>query len=745
MESLAYIPGLRAAEPGPLSRFLPSLEEGTVSAWLLQHPPHLAGASPSPGWLIDPFGFSPRLVVEAARAGYRVLVTVNNPITRFLLEMAANPPSDADFKAALADLSVSKKGSEHLEAHLRSLYLTPCEKCGHEAEAESFLWRKGEQAPFARIYECKECGDKGQRPATPEDAERALRIASTDALHRARALERVASMDDDDRVYAEEAIQHYLPRPLYILTTIINRLDSLSLAPERQRALTALVLLACDAGNTLWNYPAERERPKALSTSAMFREDNIWRMLELGLSLWAETAAAVPCVAWPKQLPETGGVCIYEGRLKDLAQEVKRQIPVAAAIGSIPRPNQAFWTLSALWAGWLWGRAAVDPYRVALRRRRYDWAWNATALHAAFSHLFELMPLGTPFFGLLPEPEPSFLTSAFLATRTAGFVLKGLAMRTENDPLQLLWERSEPPLQEENTPDLDAVRLAMEEYLAGRGEPVRYLQLHTAGLLALSEAHALRKRKEDFDIALRRTQTTIEKALAEDARFIHHSAGEGVEAGLWGLRDGYPVESLPDRVEIAIVNYLQKNPDCIYLEIEGELYERFRGLFTPSKGIIYAVLSSYAEKRGANWRLRPEDTAAARRKDVGVMSGLAEKIGRRLGYEMHNQDKWLIWREAREPVRLFYTLASALVRRVIASNPDPSLPAAMIVPGGRAALIFYKAQRDPSLAEEMKTYRVIKYRLWRTLSELPILTRETFDEQLSSDPVHKAEGQLMMF
>ncbi len=744
MESLAYIPGLKAAEPGPLSRFLPPLEQGTVSAWLFQHPPHAAGTSPSAGWLIDPFGFSPRLAVEAARAGYRVLVTVNNPITRFLLEMAANPPAEADFKAALADLAVSKKGSEHLEAHLESLYLTPCEKCGHEAQAESFIWRKGDTAPIARVYECKECGDKGERPATPEDAERARRIAATDALHRARALERVAAVEDNDRIYAEEALQHYLPRPLYALTTIINRLDALSLTPERRRALTALVLLAFDAGNSLWNYPAERPRPKALSTSNQFREHNLWMMLESGLSLWSETGAPVPCVPWPKELPATGGICIYEGRLKGLAEEIRRELPIAAAIGSIPRPNQAFWTLSALWAGWLWGRSAVDPYRVALRRRRYDWGWNATALHAAFSHLFDLLPLGTPFFGLLPEPEPSFLTSAFLAIRSAGFVLKGLSMRTEHDPVQLLWERSE-PLQEATAPDPEALRAAMEEHLAQRGEPARYLPLHTAGLLALADAHALRKGREDFDVALRRTQNAIEKALAEDEQLVHHSTGEGVEAGLWGLKNGYQVESLPDRVEIAIVNYLQKNPDCIYLEIEGALYERFRGLYTPSKAIIYAVLSSYAEKHGANWRLRPEDHASARHNDVQVMSGLTEVIGRRLGYETRNQDKWRIWQDHHESVRQFYTLASALVGRVIAANPDPSLPAAMVVPGGRAALIVYKQQRDPGLAEKMKGYRVIKYRLWRALSELPILTRETFEEQLSTDPVRKAEGQLMMF
>ncbi len=742
---MPYIPGLQAAEPGPLSRFLPPLEQGTISTWLLQHFPPSPQPSSAPGWLIDPFGFSPRLAVEAARAGYRVLVTVNNPITRFLLEMAANPPSEADFKAALAELASSKKGNEHLEQHLRSLYLTPCEKCGHEAEAESFLWRKGELVPFARVYECRDCGDKGERAAAPEDGERAHRIAATDSLHRARALERVAATDDDDRVYAQEAIQRYLPRPLYVLTTIINRLDSLNLPPERRRALTALVLLACDAGNTLWGYPSERPRPKVLTTPPQFREHNLWIMLENGLSLWAETAAPVPCVAWPNEPPAFGGICIYEGRLKDLAQQVKHGIPVAAAIGSIPRPNQAFWTLSALWAGWLWGRPAVDPFRIALRRRRYDWPWNATALNAAFRHLFDLLSLGTPFFGLLPEAEPAFVTSAFLAMNAAGFVLKGASLRTEHDPLQLLWERGEHLERESDDPDVDMLRASIEDALQARGEPVRYLHLHAAALLALTEVHALKKRREDFESAFRRTQSVIEHALTENSRCLHYSSGEGVETGLWGLREPPILESLPDRVEIALVRYLQKNPDSIYLEIEDFLYHEFPGLLTPSKGIIYAILSSYASKSGANWKLRPEDVTGRRQSDVQAMSALVASIGKRLGYETRKQDHWLMWQEGGKAVRLFYTLASALVGRAVLTNPDPSLPTALVAPGGRASLIAYKQQRDPALAARTEGYRVVKYRLWRLISELPVLTRETFDEQLASDPVRKAEGQMMMF
>ena len=526
MEPQPYIPGTKPADAGPLARFMPPLEEGVIARWLPLH-------SSTGSWLLDPFGFSPRLALEAARAGYRVLVTVNNPITRFLLEIAANPPSESDFNAALAELETAKKGDERLGAHLKSLYQTSCEKCNSEVQAEYFLWRKEADAPHARVYTCPQCNDSGERAVNKQDIERAKKIAATDGLHRSRAFERVAKLDDDDRVYAEEAIQHYLPRPLYFLTTVINRVDGLNLTPERKRALNALILVACDAGNTLWDHPATRPRPKQLNIPSQFREHNLWTQLERGLSLWTETGSPVAIEAWPRKIPESGGVCIYEGRLKELAHEVKKEIPIAAVIGSLPRPNQAFWTLSALWAGWLWGREAVEPYKVALRRRRYDWAWNATALHAAFSHLFELLPLGTPLFGFVPEPEPPFLTSALTAASAAGFDLKSVALRTEHDPIQILWNRGEHLKREANEPNVSVVREAIHSHLIERGEPASFLHVHAAALIALAEAHALKNKTQEFDEALRATNALIQSALSEDERFVHYSSGESVDTGLW--------------------------------------------------------------------------------------------------------------------------------------------------------------------------------------------------------------------
>ena len=760
MDSQPYIPGTRSADPGPLSRFTPPLEEGVISRWLPLH-------AETGSWVLDPFGFSPRLALEAARVGYRVLVTVNNPITRFLLEMSANPPSEADFKAALADLAVVKKGDERLQGHLQALYSTICVKCENKIQAESFLWRKGEDAPYARVYKCPHCSDEGERVSTQDDIDRAMTIKATDALHRSRSFERVAALDDEDRVYVEEAISHYLPRPLYFLTTVINRLDSLKLSPERKRALSAVILIACDAGNTLWGYPSERPRPKQLNIPNQFREHNLWMMLERGLSIWTETGSGVVIEAWPNRIPETGGVCIYEGRLKGLAQEVKKEIPIAAVIGSVPRPNQAFWTLSALWAGWLWGSEAVEPFKIALRRRRYDWAWNATALNAAFGHLFDLLPADTPIFGLLPEPEPSFLTSALTAASASGFELTSLALRTEHDPVQLMWTRAKSSPHNTNAQDVNDVRKAMYDHLLERGEPASYLHMHAAGLLALIEKHALKKTEMEFDEALRSTNTLIQTALSDDQRFVHYSSGESVDTGMWGHNVTLPKEhrdavskakslptslpqngitdSLSDRIEMAIVTFLQKNPDSIYLEIEDDLYPQFPGLLTPSKAMIYAVLTSYATKENSAWRLRPEDVANSRRTELNTIIAMIEAIGTRLNLKTQKVGKNYIWGEENNIDRAIYVLASALIGRAITETPYPQEKVLIVIPGGRAGLIKYKAQRDPSLAEHIKKYQLVKYRLLRTLFEVPVLTRETFDEQIVSDPLEKSKSQMMMF
>jgi hypothetical protein len=296
-----------------------------------------------------------------------------------------------------------------------------------------------------------------------------------------------------------------------------------------------------------------------------------------------------------------------------------------------------------------------------------------------------------------------------------------------------------------NEPDVEEVRTAISEHLAERGEPASYLHIHAAGLVSLIESHSLTQKDQEFDETLRLVQALIQSALEDDPRFIHYSTGESVDTGMWGSHpsDGYR-ESLSDRVEVAVVTFLQKNPTSIFLEVEDDIYPRFAGLLTPSKGLIYAVLSSYAVRENGAWMLRAEDLASMRRKEMNKVGGMIKALGNRLGYSTSRQERAYLWQEDGQTIYAFFVLASALLGRAL-SEIATLERTILVLPGGRASLATYKAQRDPSLAARMKDVRVMKYRLLRTLLEVPVLTRESFGKQIASDPLEKSKLQMILF
>ena len=741
MDNLVYIPGDEPARAAPLRRYLPDIPEGIAAAFLAGH----AGSSKleKGAWVLDPLGASPQLAVEMAAHGYRALVAVNNPITRFLLELAARPPSQADLRAALADLGALRKGDERLETHLQSLYLTQCSKCQRQIPADAFVWERASGALMARIYRCP-CGESGEFPASPADQALAASLASRDGLHRARLLERVAAPNDPDRLHAQEALDCYLPRAVYALISIINKLDGLSVSPERKRLLLALVLSACDEASALWPHPDERPRPKQLGLPPRFLEKNVWLALERGVELWSGDGQAIPVVNWPELPGEAGGLCLFEGPMRALAPRLK-DLSIAAVVAAVPRPNPAFWTLSALWAGWLWGQAAAAPFKSVIRRRRYDWNWHAAALYAALKNISDRLPLNTPLFAIIPELEPGFLSAALLAAAGAGLELNGLALRTRQDPAQVLWHRRAFAIEDKEPAAIDAqaVKLAMQQALQERGEPLPYLYLHAAGLVAMAADHSLRWRPE----ALTQIHAPIQAALA-GAEFIHHAESQNPESGLWALADwDSGIEPLPDRVEIAAVRFLQKQPGCTLRELETALNAELPGLLTPSLGQLRAVLASYAIDTDGHWSLRPEDAPTARRLDLESAVQSLTALAARLGYTLQRDEKnarLIRWLENGQTIYTFHLLASAVAGRILRLAPNPPEQSFLVLPGGRAGLLAYKLARDPGLRAIAGRWRVLNFRHLRRLAGMNGLTRAQFTQEFSGDPIEPPE-QMKMF
>lgn len=761
---------------------MPPIPGGAAATWLTR--------TLSPGaWLLDPFGSSPALGFEAARAGYRVLAAVNNPILRFIFEITAHPPHADDFRLALAELSSSSKAGERLEPHLRSLYLTHCAGCGADVDAQAFIWDKGASAPSAKIYSCSYCKDSGEHPTTSLDIDRAARAAGG-PLHRARALERVAPLEDPDRSFVIEAIETYPPRAVYALFTLVNKLESFP--PHLKRALEALLLYAFDGASALSPFPSVRNRPKLLTIPTRYQERNVWLLLEEAAAAWpaefGESSKQPTLTAWPELPPPEGGICLYEGRLRDLAASVTAAggtpedpsnethfeegsyeaggLPfvASAALTCLPRPNQAFWTLSALWSGWLWGPESSAAIKSVLRRRRYDWDWHAEAMRANLIHLSALLPEDAPAFAILSEAEPGFVAAALTAAARSNFELDGMAIRSDDGQAQIHFKRRSSRLHPKIDTSLPAaVRSAAADYLSRRGEPAAFTDLHAAVLVDLVRKQILIDRSaEGSDRYIEKLNQAFELALSHGKDFERFGGTSRLlEGGLWWLADNRQDEQedempLADRVEVELVRMILKNPGRTLDHLDEAICKLFPGALTPARGLVETCISSYciSNASGPGWVLRSEDEPASRRADLDQIIELLADAGRRLGYRVTRSDKSGLAPADRPTVRwhsdvrgyVFKVIASAVIGRLlideIPSGPDQTIIA---IPGSRAALVEYKIARDPRLAQALQTkFRLLKFRHLRRLAEDPLLTRANFEAQLELDPLENNDPQMTL-
>lgn len=744
----SFIAGENVPALLPLGRFLPPVPAGMVRSWLSGHVP--AGS-----WIIDPFGSTPTVPLEAARAGYRILVACNNPILSFMLEILATAPRKSDFLATLAELSSSRRGEERLEQYLARMYLTECENCGQSIQAQAFIWHRDDKIPSARLYHCQHCGDQGERPVTDKDIEN-LKLIGKDTLHRSRAIERVRIGDGPIEPAAEEAIQAYLPRSLDFLFTIINKIEGLPITKERRRLLTALALSACDEGSALWSWPNVRSRPKQLSIPPQFRENNLWRAFENAIDCWTTQESPVALTTWPELPPPSGGICLIPGRINSIGA-LPETIKPAAAVSALPRPNQAFWTLCAVWAGWIWGKEATLPLRKALERRRYDWNWHAAALHITLAHLYQYVPPEFPFFSIISELSPGFLSAAITGSEAAGFKLDSISILEDEEQAQLHCQSHSPDQTEKNDQETipSIIKDSVCETLVELNQPATYTTLLAASLTGLSRENRLSDRRPSMEEdLLNRVQQPFERVL-NDSTFLsrYGNKSHSGEGGSWWLRYPPPITILPlaDRVEMEVVRCLQKNPGSTLQGIQSAMYPLFPGLQTPPTGLILACLESYGEHNPSEpgkWHLRPSETAVQRRKDISEMVQIIKELGNLFQYSCQGEET-LEWIDRQGNIAFrFYVFASSIISRFVEKSPlQKAAHQVLVIPGSRSNLLAYKIKENPRLEEAVRTgWHFLKYRHLRMIREQAGLTPVLFADLLDQDlPLWEEPKQMAFF
>lgn len=742
MHDVAFIPGSHPLPRRPLGRFLPPIDAAMFEDWLQQaNLPH--GCQ-----VLDPFGTFPQLDIWLARLGYRVLVTVNNPILAFMLEVLASAPTPSDLQAAITELGSARRAEERMDRHVQSFYTVTCQTCNTPVEAQAFIWKRDAAAPHSALVECPFCNARSEQVLRLDDLQKLEKMPPA-ALHRARALERILAVGDPLRPQVAEALDSYPDRPLIILQTLINRLETLNTQPQRKKLIYALLLSACDRGNTLWAYPSERSRPRQLATPPQFREDNLWQALEDAMTSWQADGNAIPVMDLSQTPPQSGGIQLFRGRFKELPAMTDLST-IKAVISVLPRPNQAFWTLSAVWTGWLWGKEAVKPLSLALERQRYDWNWHSRALFSVIKDVSERLTGHPQMPTLIAENEPGFFLAAGAAFGLNRCKLTSFAISGDATLIQSNWQQQPVDINPPTLPDRQhIIRHALQTCLNNKFEPADYRQMHSAATLGLLAGGGLAWINES-DNPVSVIQKDIETILRDQTLLKRY---EGSQASLetgqyWLAHPGQWQHTLSERLETSIVQYLLKNPESTITDIRKMAYAAFPGLLTPRDDLILAILQAYGlvdEASGTHWHMHPHETAPARRADLEDLAEKLKQIAARLGYQAEGERK-IIWREAHQKTRaIFFLTASTIISKYLHQTEADALHI-IVMPGSRSNLLTFKLNQNPALKAALnQNWVILKYRQLRNLAANPLLTHDLFFDQIHADPPEYHTTQLALF
>jgi len=731
MSNQPFIRGEAPKFTYPLQTCLPAYRPQVISTWLKK-------LSPSDGIILCPFGSSPQVVLESARSGFQILTPVHNPILRFLIESLAKPHSRESLSSALAKLASSYKGKDRLQPLILSLYETDCPQCGVKTSASSFTWSRKTQEPIRKTCRCSRCGADTEGEVTSADIQKALGFKENSPTH-ARALTRVIAPDDPTRFQVENALGSYPPRSVYALFTVLNKLTGLNMPDHEINLLETLLLHAF--------YRCKQSLDPHIQDEELdefYVEENAWFALEEAVDVWSGEEDPLPITTWPELPPQSGGICLFHGRIRELIPQLK-DIQLQSVVMVFPKPTPSFWALSALWTGWLWGQEAAAPLRSILSIKNFDWPWMTKAIELTLSDIHDILPPGISCFGLLPETETKSLLAALSAGSKAGFKLENTALDPDLRLAETDWISQKGIFGIKNPADSrEIIRTAGFDLLQEAGEPKHTLSIYSAGMNRLLSM-GFPEQDKDPDQYFPQLLKDFEDSIAYRQGFLHYPKTEN----WWHQELQHSSTPQSDQVEQKIVEQLVKTNNSIAeQEIFQHIYHEFPSQLTPRDGLIQACLDSYAQRTSVvspNWQLKPNEDPGRRVEDLAEIEGMLTGIGERLGYAINKKNApgkvvHLQWLKNDSPDCSFFISASGLLSKILEEINRSAGRRWIILPGSRASLIHYKLEHDPPLAEIINQgWGLVKFRHIRRLAEL----RESdFLERLDLDPFQSDTPQL---
>ncbi len=720
------MPGFPGDSFGLLERYLPPVPEGVSAAHIERHS--------APGdLLLDPFGQSPRIAIEAARLGRRIIVVNRNPVIRFALANACKHPDEFVARRALTRLADAPTAGGTVEQTIRELYRSQCPDCGSDVEPDLVAWRDDE--PFEQRFVCSHCSEDKVRPLSQTDVNLATSFGARGPGY-FWALDQVSPTGDNDRRNVEHALAAYTPRALHAAFTLLTKSKGLDLDSQERRALDALLLGVLDEIDSLWPYPAMRGRPKTLNPHQSFRERNVWLALEQNVALFGAQEDVELKSLEDLLANKQSGIAIEDTSLGELSNSLAWH-EIAMVITAVPRPNPVLWTLSVLWASWLWDAPIQPELKRLLRRRRYDWNWHTNALRGAFQVLQDKIPIEKAFIGLLPEAEPSFLSASILAADDF-FQLESIAPQADRRSAQIRWfpGAGKPSRAKGDIGVILRAHIARGVFTAleRRAEPTPRYVAHAAALQSLAHFGALQLARESH---ADETYAIVQRTIETELNAMGMSAAD--QELIWPNEAPVNSTALIERAESALVEFLAKVEGADTSRVMQAVFEALPGLLSPSLDWVLVCLQSYTRESGPGlWTLRTEDSPAARRADSQELNALLVELGSRLHFDSRVEKSGAItWLHKDEAEFVFVVCPMTALEQPMLISPPAANQRVMVIPGSRSAMIQFRLQQDARLRAAVKgqNWTFLKFRHVRRLAGEPDLNRISLLAVLGLDPI----------
>ena len=648
-----FVPGQKEPGSTPLEHYLQFLPGNVVSEYVSAY-------SEPGGLVVDPFAQTGTLPLKSVTQGKRAIASNFNPINTLLVRGLLTLPSPQEMDAATTRLGDSLKRGVPLRERINQLYATTCSRCLLPLSAQYFVWDADEDRPVEKYCDCPHCAAEGQFPVEQEDLE-ALNQIEKQGVHYWYLLERLARPHEPERRLAQELLELYTPRNLYALTDLSMKIELLFSDSPLLIALQVMLLSCLDSCSKLDASSLPRPTARRLHPPSRFVERNVWHAFEEAYRQARRLSPASPLTPG-LDLEEDFQALVINEPVHRLAAMLP-PASVSLVVTAPPAYYRPFWTLSYLWSGWLWGREKAALFRPLLRRKMMGWSWYQRNLSKALSALHRpLRPQGKVIF-ILDTADLVHVSSLMLAALGADLKLDRSLYQSRHTlppshPLQgtegeyrLCFSRDAKHDQESQEPSLDDLASALQrralsaaqELLRERGEALSFSWLHNAIYQAWAQDGLLRqtlllgKKLAVADFLQEQIEAALEEARATGALELLPRDAERQDPALWWLAGkGYPRRPLGERVEQAVRDTLDEQPEEAREPLTDRIYSLFPGLFTPGPGLVDECLNSHGRHDEASGRfsLHPEDRRESRRRERQEALDLLVSLGESLGYRV---------------------------------------------------------------------------------------------------------------